>query len=316
MASQNSFGQNLLGEVQNRGITNISDLITGNKRNSPNQNKARTGGLQQFLTQMSKTNGLYRGTFFEVTIYDQRDPTMPFAFNLLCHQASIPGFRLDTVPNTIYSLPYETPIGVAFDPFWCTCFVDNDFSMYDMINQVTFNTDPSIGRINPNTWSPKFRDPQTLLKVEITAFTPNVISTDPGLQTTNVYNPTAPVGVPPVAKTSHDGLPTIATYTLHNAFIKTVQQTPLDWSAHNNISSVVMEICYEWFDPVITGSSTQVQSNNPNAQTKGSPINIGTIMTKYPELGMAYDAAKRTLSQNQALMNNPLLNQLSNALPF
>lgn len=299
-----SFESNLLGGLRTRATNSAADLVTGIAGNISHANKIRTGGLQAFISQMNTSAGFFRGTFFEVAFYNMDTGTFngQNQLSLLCHQSSIPGVRLETVPNTIYSLKYETPIGVEFDPLYCTAYIDNDFTTHNAL----YN-DMLRSRINTESWSPKYRDPTKMLKIIVTMF-----ATDLGIlgSTTTPLSKKDVSGLP---KTSHDGLPVKATFVLNNAFIKAVQQTPLDWGAQNQVSSVTFEISYEWFDVVVPGG---IGSDKPiNFGTDTAAVNAATIFTKFPILGTAYDAAKRTAINNPAILNNPALNQLGQFLP-
>lgn len=303
-----SLQGNLLGGLKTTGLKKANDLISGARNQTPNANKQRTGGMQRFISQIQAGHGLYRGVFFEVIITNLRDRAASEAFSLLCHQSALPGFRLETKDNVIYALPYETPVGVVFDPCWCTFYIDNTFALPSAIYDATFSKTANVGRINPVNWSPKYRDPATLLEVQINAFMP-----DPTAYATLATNPNLPPELGNAAMTTSDGLPLIAQYTLKNAFIKTVQQTPVDWSAHNALSSMTLEFSYEWLEASYPGTDVTLQSNK--IDPAGAPVNFDTIINKYPALGVAYDAAKRTVLQNPAIMNNPILNQGSQYLP-
>lgn len=296
-----SFQNNLLGGAKNWITDKGADLISGVKNNG-NANKQRTGGMQRFISEMHANNGFYRANFFEVYIYGITG--VEKSLNILCHNAALPGFRLETKDNVIYQLPYETPVGVTFDPAWFTFYIDNNFTVNNALYNATFNnTNAALGRINPDSWSPKYRDEHTLLKVEVVAFSIDM----PGAQETQ-----------PSANTSGaktwDGLNILAKYTLHNCFFKAVQQTPVDWGTHNSVSSVTTELSYEWFDAQYPQANNKFNPNSV-APPKGPLSNFDTLVSKFPALGVAYDAAKRTTLQNPAIQNNPLFNQGTNFLP-
>jgi hypothetical protein len=306
-----SFQNNLLGAGKNWLINKGSNLIFGTP-NEGNANRQSTGGMQRFLTEINSDNGFYRGVFFEVYIHGLRDIQSEYSTNLLCHRASLPGFRLETKNNIIYSLPYETPVGVEFDPAWFTFYIDNNFIVNNAIWQSTFNsTDATIGRINPTSWSPKYRDPANLLNIEIVAFSPDFqqTSSNPTSASNSNQNNVQYNG----ESKTWDGLPILARYVLNNCFFKTVQQTPVAWDAHNDISTLTIEVSYEWYDAYYPNTGARLASND--IKTAPAPLNFDTIITKYPALGIAYDAAKKTILQNPAIMNNPLLNQGSQFLP-
>lgn len=280
-----SFYDNLKGGLINLGVDKITDVISGVKNQPVGPAKPGSGGLQNFITNITTGNGLFRGTFFEVRISGlNSDYARPMS--LLCHQAAFPGFRIETKDNIIYSLPYETPIGVTFDPCWVTCYVDNNFTAQNVIfSELT-------RRVNSASWSPKYRDPEKLLTIDILAFTTKQEDYD-------------------TLDKSHDGLPAVTVYTLKNAFIKTAQQLQLDWGAHNNISSLTFEISYEWFE-------TSIQNSIPEPLLLSSstpPLNFETVLAKYPALATVYDATKRTILQDQKIMSNPILNQASQLIP-
>ena len=297
-----SLKNNLLGGIKNKVINAGTDFISGVKNKEGKQGGIRASGLQSFISQIGASNGLFRGTMFEIQI---SAPSNIFnsdssrTISLLCHTASLPGITLETTTNTIYQLPYEIPTGVTFDPFFCTCYIDNSFILPNILfseisNRIDSNQfqnqDLGYGTASDASWSPKYRDPSKLLTVNVVVF-----SSDPDYGTKVGYT-----------TQSNDGLPFIASYTLKNAFVKTIQQTPLDWGSHDAISTMTMEISYEWFEtqmPMASGTNTPIISTK-------NPINLDTIMAKNPELGIAYDAAKRSIQQS-GLMNNSVLNQAS-----
>ena len=146
--------------------------------------------------------------------------------------------------------------------------------------------------INKKSWSPQYRDPKNLLDIDIIAFTAQPQENH--------------------SKTTHDGLPAVAIYKLSNAFIKTITQTPLDWGAVNNISSVMVEICYEWFETEIPGAVSPFANE---ITAKSPPLNFDTVLAKYPILAPIYDATKRTVLGDSRIMSNPILNQVGQFAP-
>ncbi len=295
--------QNLIGSLINQSEQKAANLITGTPQTQPNSNRIVTGGLQRFLSTINSTQGLAKPTLFEVSFLNLTTNTTDLSF--LCHQASIPGFRQDTARTTIYSLPYETPVGIEFDPFWCTFYIDNTFTTN---NTVWKNI--STKRINTSNWSPKYRnDPNNggnLFEVWVAAFNPS---------TSN------PAGV---GQTTSDGLPLTALYQLKNAFFKTVQQTALDWGAHNDLMSVTVEILYEWFEVQYPQSGVTVYTPESVLSGNGNPMNFSSVLNQYPALASVYDVTKnatlsaisRTILQNQNIQSNAFLNQASQFIPF
>jgi hypothetical protein len=298
MSTQSDLLRNLKGGAQNQATNFAADLITGQKRGNKNATKSNTGGLQNFISEISGRNGLYRPTFFEVQITTLGDWDESRSFSLLCHQAAIPGVRVDTTSGLIYGIPYEVPTGVTFDPCWCSFYIDNAFNLPTVIlkelnKRIEIADDK--GQSGNVSWSPRYRDdPQhPLFNIDITTF-----STD--YMTTNMDNYNGSVA---------DGLPVISKYSLKNAFIKTVQQTALDWSAKDNIASMAIEFSYEYFE------NTTAKPTPPKTVTPAkNPLNFASVIAANPILGTAYDAAKRTLQQN-SIMNNPIVNQGSQFLP-
>lgn len=291
-----------MGAGQNWLTNKGADLISGVKKGG-NANKQRTGGMQRFITEMQSKNGFYRGAFFEVYFNNIGTTNTQYAMNLICHKAALPGFRLETKDNFIYALPYETPVGVAFDPVWLTFYIDNQFTANNAIWNGTFNnTDSRAGRINQNSWSPKYRMNGALMNIQITAFTID----DPAAQDRNTKSGES--------IQTWDGLNVVAQYTLHNAFFKAMQQTPVDWAENNVVSSVTAEVSYEWFS-VKYPSATDVITPPSVAAAVDGKTNFDTVMAKFPFLGPAYDAAKRTVANNPAVMNNPILNGGGQFLP-
>ncbi len=295
--------QNLLGSLINQSEQKAANLITGYPQQQPNVNRVVTGGLQRFISKLNSSQGLAKPTLFEVTLLNLTTNTQDLSF--LCHQASIPGFRQETARTTIYSLPYETPVGIEFDPFWCTFYIDNTFTANNTVWQSL-----STKRMNTANWSPKYRnDPNNggnLFEVWVAAFNPSTAN---------------PAGV---TQQTSDGLPLTALYRLKNAFFKTVQQTPLDWSAHNDVMSVTVEILYEWFEVQYPQSGISVYSPESVLNGSNNPMNFSTVLSQYPALASAYDITKnatlsaisRTVLQNQNIQGNPFLNQASQFIPF
>lgn len=298
MSTQSDFLRNLGGGAQNAAVNKAADLISGTPRKDKNANKQNTGGIQNFLTEISSHNGLYRPTFFEVQISnfgtsweDGR------SFSLLCHNAALPGMRVDTIQNTIYGLPYEVPVGMSFSPFWCSFYVDNAFNLPgSLFNEFAKRIDfrDTKNESTNVSWSPKYRNDSPLLIVDVMAFSTDITQNS----TANNSDWVA------------DGLPVVSKYTLRNAFVKEMQQVNLDWSAHDQMSSITLELSYEWFENSVAKPTEPPKAIEPEKK----PLNFDTIVAKYPALGVAYDAAKRTVQQS-SIMNNPILNQGSQFLP-
>ncbi len=161
-----SFENNLLGGIKNN-ISGITDsVITGNGHRKP---ATRTGkdnqGITNFISQISTANGLYKPNLFEITFTDKSSKEKN-SVSLLCHNTTTPGYNLETSRAIIYSLGYEVPTGINFEPIYCTAYIDNTFSVPAFLQKQTNK------RINQGSWSPKYRDPSTLMTVTIKAFIP------------------------------------------------------------------------------------------------------------------------------------------------
>lgn len=306
-----SLESNLLGGAQNRATDWVADKISGTKNQKPQPPREVYGGMASFLSRIQSTNGLLRPTMFEVIISDPTSQQFNGkAFSLLCHQASIPGMRIETKDNVIYQLPYETPVGIAFDPFWCTFYVDNDFSVPQQIYR-SIGKSIGIGREvggsdtkdnMTGSWSPFYRS-TNMLHVQINVIT---ISNPDTIDINKVSDD-------PSRKLTDDSHPIISTYVLKNAFVKAVQQVPLDWGSQNAVSSMTMEISYEWFEQDVNGTSQLLMGTEEQLAT--SPSNFDTYLQKYPALAEAYnvakDAVKRTILETPQVMNVPILNQVT-----
>jgi hypothetical protein len=157
------------------------------------------------------------------------------------------------------------------------------------------NTSFGTGHAPTVSWSPKYRDGKGFMDITI-----NVFSSDMNSSSVDVAK-------------SHDGLPGIASYKLKNAFIKGVQKTNLDWSAHDQLASMTIDISYEWFEKTMFNANLAPTPKSLTTPTP-APLNFDTIMANYPALGVAYDAAKRTVQQS-GIMSSPILNQATHFAP-
>src|ERR1035437_2777752 len=190
------IGRNLIGGTENKAINFATDLISGTKKKTPNATKTKVAGLQQFISEIAATNGLYRPNLFEVIFSGINIATADStSMSLLCHTAELPGFKLETTTATIYSLPYELPTGIQYDSFSCTFYVDNSFNMPSIIfNNIAASSMPmpttQLGYV-ASSWSPKYRDDSAVMDIVINVFSSDINS------------------VPVHAANSHDGLPGI-----------------------------------------------------------------------------------------------------------
>ncbi len=305
----NNLVQNLTSGIGHLGLNSLSSLLTN--RSATGSNYTPYAGISNFIANINSNGGFYKSNFFEVIFTGMSNGQ---ELTLLCHQAALPGYRLETKSNVIYNLPYETPVGVVYDPLWVTFYLDNNFTAISSLFTDTKSRVDVAG-----SWSPAYRD-TNLLTVSINAITPqagmqqqstlqsysnsnNVFNDITGSQQTftNVSDNSSNMS-------STDGLPVVGQYVLKNAFIKTVQQMPLDWAAQNQISSVTVEILYEWYD---ISTSTQSQ---PLLLSGSTPVNFDTVLAQNPLLATTYNATKRTLLNSGALQSSPVANQLSQFL--
>jgi hypothetical protein len=304
----NNFKDNLISSGKSKLITGLTDNISGIGKNKKPKEKVLKAGLQNFIHHINTQNGIFRPTCFEVQFttagnYDLRN------FSIICHQAAIPGINVETTKGEIYALPYEIPIGVSYAPFWCTFYIDNEFQIPNTLQQlISRRVDIPQGGQNGtvSNFSPMYRDDSNLnLEVNIIMF-----STD-----SDSMNSTGPSGWgkgASTAKLTLDNMPTISYYSLKNAFIKSIQETPLSWESQNQLASVTVEISYEWFESramnEIKNVATQLDPATP-------PVNLASILANNPILGTVYNAGKRTiLNSNNGLMSSPLGNQVSQFL--
>lgn len=192
--------------------------------------------LQEFITQYKDTltGGFARTSNFELSFFNFSSGAK--LFSTFCNNSTIPGYELETERSTIYSLSYEIPVGIHYDPLMVSFYVDNGFTLPAMIYN---NRNDKV--INLESYSPRYRDEKMLFTCVLTVF-------DSGNQ-----------------------FP-IAIYTMDKCFIKTLQQQSVDWSSHNQVMNMTMMIEYEYLYEIALDRLAAVNQNNKVGNKPMTPM--------------------------------------------
>lgn len=181
--------------------------------------------------------------------------------SLLCHSTHIPGYTIMSNPLKMYGLPVERPYEIAFDPARITFYVDQDhalpYRLYAKRDEV----------IDPVSYSPKYAHgadgKRGYVMPSITIY---ILKYDVVGETTSTY------------EHFNNGpkyeCVQIASYVLHNAWIKGVNSMPLSWNAVNQIQEVTVDIQYEYMSQESQGATSGEQEDGLSGNTSSEADNI------------------------------------------
>lgn len=194
--------------------------------------------LKNFIEGINKI-GFAKSSYFELTFYTYDGMSDTRLFSLLCHTAGIPGYNINSTPGKIYGLGYKIPTGIAYDPLNVSFYIDNSFAVPSLIYKMRDEKQISL-----KNYSPKYRVDTSMFKCSLTVY-------DGG----NNY---------PVAE-----------YVMENCYVDSIQQTPISWSAHNQILNMNVNITYEYLYECVmdfTGemNRTPIENSSINKEVAAS----------------------------------------------
>jgi hypothetical protein len=180
--------------------------------------------------------------------------------SLLCHTTTLPGYTSMSTPYKIYALPHEIPYEIAFDPVRISFYVDSAYKLpqlFDAMRNKMFD---------PVSFSPTYKNPDSsasagkwlLGKVEI-----HVLSYFDGEASTRPSNESSATQK------------TIAKYTLHNTFIKSVNAMDVSWKTRDEVQEMTVDLSYEYYT-LDDDSPVEVPENTTNKNEVGNLESIGT----------------------------------------
>lgn len=162
-------------------------------------------------------------------------------FSLLCHSCTLPGWQLTTTQAKIAGIPFEVQHGVLFDMVQCQFYIDSKLDvLYELEKCKNLCIDVDNGTFLPR-YAPDSGNRFVSGNVAI-----------------NIYD--------------IDNKTIVATYTLFNAFIKSVTSLSLSWSAVNSVQQARATISYEYYEISYPDPETQLEVVSPSNYTAVAEI--------------------------------------------
>lgn len=194
----------------------------------------RHGSLNEFIQQVSKSKSLSKPFLFYVQ-FNSLNSESQRDLSLLCHETIIPGYTVMSQSAKVYGLPIEMPYELAFDPVRVTFWVDQSHKVPLLFHVQRDKI------INPLDYSPKYRDDyETYLM------------------------PSVDICV--IETSKHE---VVATYSLKNAFVKSVNAMNLTWSAQNQVQEVTVDLQYEYMETIIHEGGTSTKAGSQDGGVAG-----------------------------------------------
>lgn len=215
--------------------------------------------MKDFLGNLSKNgHAMAKSTLFEVRFFGLDTSAIGTegarTVSLLCHRATLPSWRIDSVTNRIYGYNVEMPKDIEMGAVSFSFYVDRRWKiaqMFENYREKMFNTQAD--------WSMRYRSDYEIPVVQIITYDP-------------------------------DNKSEVGLYSFQECYVKSVNNSELNWAAANQVQEIQIELSYDSMNSSFVDPITKTLPNAPRGlmdRISGMiPGNKGSLLQNIGSLGV------------------------------